>query len=171
MLQILNFYLLNLNSEFWSNLTLWCLSHESGMIVSNFDPKIPPITAIMAGAHQIPKIPAEGNSCLFACFRYVSFVIFELSNWGLFIWVTLDRWTLSVESSFSNWIDWVQFNVKKDRRSLKAWGRFCPKKTRPRQLCLGPKTDLLTWPIGQKQRQKPFHNCRPAWQLFTFMLC
>ena len=38
MLQILKSYLLN--SELWSNLTLCCLSHESGMIVCNLEPKI-----------------------------------------------------------------------------------------------------------------------------------
>ena len=41
-LQILKSYFLNFDSdpEFWSNLTLWSLSHESGLMVCNFEPKI-----------------------------------------------------------------------------------------------------------------------------------
>ena len=123
MLQILKSYLLN--SELWSNLTLCCLSHESGMIVCNLEPKI--LQHQLSWQQLIKYQKFLHNAILvFLLVLYMSYSNCWIEGLS-FVW-PLDGWIQSVESSFSNWIDWVQCNDEKDRRWIKVEGRDLPKK-------------------------------------------
>ena len=115
----------------------------------------------MAAAHQIPKIPAQRNSCLFARFIHV---IFQLLNWRIVICVT--PWRMDPVS----WIiilqlNWLSIIQRRKRQALdKSRGQRFAQKTW--QLYFGQQLTFSLGPIGQKQRQKPFHNLWPEWRDF-----
>ena len=145
MLQILKSYLLN--SELWSNLTLCCLSHESGMIVCNLEPKI--LQHQLSWQQLIKYQKFLHNAILvFLLVLYMSYSNCELRDFHL-----CDGWIQSVESSFSNWIDWVQCNDEKDRRWIKVEGRELPKNL---TTVFWATTDLLTWTNWAKAEAKTF---------------
>ena len=80
MLQILKSYLLN--SELWSNLTLCCLSHESGMIVCNLEPKI--LQHQLSWQQLIKYQKFLHNAILvFLLVLYMSYSNCELKDWHL----------------------------------------------------------------------------------------
>ena len=148
MLQILKSYLLN--SELWSNLTLCCLSHESGMIVCNLEPKI--LQHQLSWQQLIKYQKFLHNAILvFLLVLYMSYSNCELRDFHL-----CDPWRMDPVS----WIiilqlNWLSTMQRRKRQALdKSRGQRFAQKTW--QLYFGQQLTFSLGPIGQKQRQKTF---------------